>query len=491
MPITTKHPEYEFQLPSWVASRDAVLGERAVKEKRDEYLPIPPALQSGVSDVLENGKPSALGKRGYEFYLGFARFPEIYAPAIEGFQGLVHAKPPKVELPDSMKYLETSAGIGQLTLTQLWRKVTSEILKVGAIVLVPDLDLTGQFIQIACYSQECMTNWKASEDGISYEWCVLLEQVKKPEAQGEDQFKHEYQDEYLLLATNANREYFSRRYVKSEIKNAPTQYVAGPDSVFTFRGATLGFVPAYRVTAYGLSNCMKPIPTKSMVDLCFGMYRISADYYRSLYVKGDPQPWISGVRSEDAPSRIGGDTIWTMQDPQARAGFLDIDGDGIPLMRQAIMDLHSQFDAEGGRILSDDKSLPESGEAIRRRQIMHHVTLRTLVLDAGEAMQRCLQDIAIMMGEDPSSVSFVPDTDFSQPNMRADELVQLNAARNDGAPISRETIHAIMRRGGLTEFAFEEEMAMIAADPVPEEPAIRMGTPAKLAEGKDQDAAKV
>lgn len=66
-----------------------------------------------------------------------------------------------------------------------------------------------------------------------------------------------------------------------------------------------------------------------------------------------------------------------------------------------------------------------------------------------------------MSGLEPESVEFSPDTDFAEPTMTSQELMELVTAKNSGAPMSYATMHELMRRGSLTQKSFEEEVSAI------------------------------
>lgn len=466
MPVNTLHPEYEKRSTTWQLMRDAIEGETAVKGATATYLPVPPGMPTMIADVLESGK--RVGSDPYTFYLGFAEFPEIVEPALAGFQGVVHARPPVSKLPAALSYLIDMASPDGTTLEELWSMTTSEVLTTGRIGLLIDVD-TDQKLRIVPYSVENLINWQERTarqgGGASF---VVLREISDEE--GDDEFDVEKVTRYRELRLN-NGVYQSRLWEEKESGDdkAPTLQVvsegdnkqAGGWVTITVTGKTLDFIPFYPLNAIDIGYCYQAIPMLPLARRAFAIYRKTADYNRALYIKGDPQICIAGIESSDAPQKIGGEGIWTFPSPDAKAWYLDIDGQGIPLMRQSIADEYDRFDMEGGKLLATDKTAPESGEALRQRQMAQQVTLRNIVTNLGQGFETVLKQVAHMSGLEPEAVEFSPDTDFAEPTMTSQELMELVTAKNSGAPMSYATMHELMRRGSLTQKSFEEEVIAI------------------------------
>ena len=466
-PVDSEHPSYQANADQWQTNRDALAGHPAIRAKRDRYLPVPPGLTSGVAQFIESGKRHGGGGDRYEFYLGFAEFPEVIAPAVNGFQGLVHEKPALVELPKSMEYLLEDATPDGETLDSLWERMTFEVLTTGRISLVCDVAPSDDTIRIATYAAERLLNWrlKPVREGGEPEFAVVTEDrsVEKED----DPFLSEEQLTFRELRVTGGV-YTTSTWVKDE-NGDPTKEVdeeGTEDFVVSRIGTDVTQVPITVVNATTVGFEYGPIPITPLVRRALSIYRLTADYRRALYVKGDPQPWIAGINKDDAPTEIGGSTVWTFSNPQASAHYLDVDGKGIPLMREAIIDEYERFHEEGGKFLSEDNGA-ESGAALTKRARSKSVTLKGVIKNAGNAMERTLRKIAMVLNEDPEKVVFKPDTDWAEPMMTGEELFKLITAKNAGAPLSKRSLHDLTRRGGLTDMSFEDEEAEIEQEPPP------------------------
>lgn len=477
MPVNTPHPEYEKRAQTWQMIRDAIDGELAVKSAGPTYLPVPPGMPSGM-DLLDSGK--RIGSDPYSFYLGFAEFPEIVEPTLSGFQGIVNTKPPTLAIPPALSYLEDYATIDGLTLEAYWSTITREILAMGRIGLLIDIDALDGKLRFISYSVENIINWRERSPRLGGGVDMLVLRERQCVSDPKDPFKLLEITRWRELALN-NGVYQSRLWEEqTDSDGKVTIQVVSPaigsdsasaeiiegwvtPSVF---GKTFDFIPFQCINAMDVGFEYQPPPMLPLVRRAYSIYRKSADYNRALYVKGDPQICISGIDAVDAPSKIGGDGIWTFPSPDAKASYLDIDGQGIPLMRQSIQDEYDRFDMEGGKLLMSDKTAPESGVALRRREQSHQVTLRNIVLCVGEAFEEQVKQIALLAGDDPEACEFSPDTDFAEPTMSAQDLLSFVTAKNNGAPIAYSSLHELMRRGGLTTKTFEEEVSAIEEDSI-------------------------
>lgn len=492
MAVDTLHPEFEARQRDWEMIRDALEGERVVKGRRQRYLPVPPGMSTSSKELL-----ASTGKRtttdAYDFYVSFAEFPEIVEPALTGFQGIIHAREPRINIPPRMEYLEEDATPEGFSLLVLWQQVTREILSGGRVGLLADISQDDN-VRIVPYSVENVINWQERSPrlggGAFFVVIRELKQVPEEDNSGDpDEFATQQMRFFRELRINEPGVYQTRlwkdpegtRHERTSAEgtiSAPSLPASGsqggPEVVkvdgqewttISLLGKTFDTIPFLSVNALDIGFEYGAIPILPMTRRAYSIYRLTADYRRSLYMKGDPQPYIAGIPEDKAPPRIGGETVWTFDNPDAKPGYLDIDGDGIPLTRQAIQDELERFDQEGGKLLSTTQR-PESGEALAMRLLAHQVTLRNVVINAGLGMQQALRVIAEMLGLEADDVTFEPDLDFASPVMSGTEASEWAKAKSVGFPISSETLHSLARRGGVTDKTFEEEIEAIEEDPL-------------------------
>jgi hypothetical protein len=491
MPISSVHPELRRRASDILRNRRAIEGESAIKAAGMEYLPVPPGMNesaSGSITVLADGTKDSRDNR-YTFYKRLAEFPEEIGESLQGFQGIIHGKPPKITLPRQLKYLEEQATPDGRALDKLWTLMTEEVLVGGRIALL--CDIVDDKIVFAPYSAENVLNWRLSSrrEGERPEWVVLKENARIDNP--DDPYETIEVTRYLELRMMFNPEaadkqpdtggivYHLRTFVARTGEDPKEETPFTPVRLF---GKFFPEIPLTVVNALDISYDFGAIPMSPLVKIAMSIYRRSADYNRSIYIKTDPQPWISGVTDEnEIPDRIGGTEVWAFSNPQAKAGYLDIEGDGIPHQRTAIQDDWTRFHLQSAKLLQASETPSESGEAVRRKQAAKQVTLKAVTLNIAEGLEKSIRRAVELLGAG-GDVMFKPDTDFSVPKMSGDEATKWATAKTTGFPISDRSLHEMARLGGVTEMTFDDEMRAMEDD------AERVPPPAPPAERGPDDA---
>lgn len=473
MPINTKHPEYEIRASSWESIRDVVDGEVAVRQRIEKYLPVPPGLLGDSARVDINVKNSQLGSSRYQFYTTFAELPEIVPAAINAMQGLIHEKPPEIELPEKIEYLLTRATPDGDTLLDLWENTTREVLTAGRMTLLREIEAETDEILFCPYIAESLINWRLTLKcfGAKPLFVVLAESVL--DVDDKDPYNHVEVHLFRELAI-LDGTYVVRLWRQEGDKDpvvVKTEDVAeGKDFIVpSFMGQEFEEIPITVINATDIGFDYGPVPALPMTKRALAIFRKTADYNRSLYIKGDPQPILWGVSRDESPDDIGGGTLWVFSSPEGRAEYLDIEGDGgVALLKGAIDDEYARFHDEQGKLRdAGDTTGPESGEAIRRKQAAKQVTLKSLVISAAAGFERAIKDLARMLAVEEAvvdTIKFSPHLDFAEPAMTGEELLKLITSKNIGAPLSEDSLHALMVKGRLTKKSFEEELELLGGE---------------------------
>ncbi len=482
MPISSKHPTYKAQTEDWETMRDSLKGDKAIRANIRKYLPPPPGMDlRGSGDINDILGMSARGIQSrYSFYTGFAEWPEIVQMTLNAVQGLVHEKPPTIELPDDLAYLlETATPAGD-SMLDLWEMVTRETFASGRVTLLSEIFEDSVFICL--YRAESLINWQQLPRlaGGQTVLAVLMETKSVPKA--EDKYEHEDIEHFRELQLFADRldtgeigpsEYRVRVWEAKDGKD-PTIIVnerTDEQGWITpqFFGQSWEEIPLTVNNTNDRGFRFGPLPLISAARRAISIFRKTADYFRSLYNKSDPQAVLFGVDKEDTPQNIGGASIWTFPEADGSAMYLDIDGQGIPLQREAISDQYDRFEQETGRLVAPDAGAinAASGEALRRRAANQQVTVKSLVINAAASMQAHLRLMGRLMGksdEAVAAITFTANLDFAEPMMTGREFMDYVLAKNAGGPLATETLHDLARTHKITDRDFEDEMALIEAE---------------------------
>lgn len=476
MPINTRHSAYEKQTDDWTVMRDVIEGHRAIRAKITTYLPVPPGLVGlsggGSAEAALRINAGSNEQQRYVFYSSFAEFPELVAPMVNALQGIVHEKPPTIELPSELEYLTELATPDGNTLLELWERVTRELFSIGRMSLLAEVIDDSVFL--CPYVGESLINWFVLPKLIGGGPVLVILEECTDVPKEDDRYSMQEVKTWRELELVAGDPPTYRVRVWESTEGKEPAFIVDEDTdaegwiVPQLFGKPFAEVPITVVNAVTRGFEYGNIPLMQPARRCISIFRKSADYNRALYVKGDPQAVLFGVSLEEAPTTIGGGALWCFPNAEGSASYMDIDGQGIPLMKESIDSQYERIGEEVGRLVSSGDSVSQkSGEAIRRESATQQVTVKSVVINAAAAMEGALRQIGRMHGMAPESVDkivFTANTDFTEPMMTGRELLDYVMAKNQGAPMSDETVHNIMRKHKITEMTYDEEEAALAEE---------------------------
>jgi len=116
---------------------------------------------------------------------------------------------------------------------------------------------------------------------------------------------------------------------------------------------------------------------------------------------------------------------------------------------------------KSGQMIDTRSKERESGDALKTRIGAQTATLNRIALTGAAGLEQLLKTAAKWLGANPEEVSVRPNLDFADEKLISRSLVELVTAKNMGAPLSRESLHNLMRDKGLTYMEFEEELNKI------------------------------
>jgi len=264
---------------------------------------------------------------------------------------------------------------------------------------------------------------------------------------------------YRLLAIDEAGNYYTYSENSSGTNATP---IVNPN----FRGRVPAGVPFTVINARDLSLSPGDVPLLGVSDANVAIYRSDADYRQSLHMLAQETLVITGVNEyeqEDVPMRIGAGAR-IMLPEGADAKFVGLQGVGLAEQRLAMLDDYRRAYSEGAKLLENDSSAAESGEALKARVHAKTTTLNDVAKTAAAGLERALRQCAVWVGANPDEVQVFPNTDFVEDVASGQDLRELLQARELGAPISLQTIHEYMQRNEFVDLSWEEEMTRIESE---------------------------
>lgn len=485
MALNSTHPLWDAFHEDWTLMRDAYAGERVVKAKGEKYLPATPA------QILDGMKAKTdLGSKNYEAYKMRAVFHDYVSDAVEFYIGLLHQKPPTIELPDAMKVLLEKASNKGEGLETFLRRINEQQIVTGRLGLLLDFpenpDPTNPMPYLAMYTGESVKNWDDSDDHeganalnlvvldesnferqVDFVWRTVekyrvllldtpaVEESSQPQAEGEAEVKRE----------ELKRVYLTGVFEVREAGNTINKALMKPP---LFRGQPLEKIPFVFINSKDIIASPDNPPLLGLGRLAMTIYRGEADYRNQLFLQGQDTLVVIGgiIENDDATSegvRVGAGARLDVN-LGGDAKYVGVSATGLPEVRQAIQADKDRANIKSGQLASKQTGQKESGESLKVRLGSQTATLFQIAKAGAAGLQQILRIAAEWMGQDPEKVIVTPNLEFGDFNVDGKEIVDLMTARTMGAPLSLESIHAIQVERGLTVMSFEEEQEKIAEE---------------------------
>jgi len=454
--LDSTHPLYSTKLVEWGKMRDTVAGSDAVKAKRDEYLA--PTTSMIYDGALRNSEP---GLAAYDSYLDRAVFPDLTGTAVRTFVGLLNKDETAIELPAKLEPMREMATADGDTLSQLLRKIHEAQLTTGRIGLLADVAAGSVVPHFATYQAENILNWDVQQGeqfGLDYLQFAIVTDTGYKRAEASYDWTNYTQ--YRLISVDESGRYFT--YTEDDEGNVSN--VVYPSIL----GRTADIVPFTFINARDLAADPGDVPLLGVADSSLAIYRGEADFRMTLHMLGQATLVVTGIQpgsdlDNEEPLRIGAGARIDLPEG-GTAQFIGVADVGLTEQRLALLEDYKRAAAEGARLLENSTSQAESAEALRARVGAKTTTLHDVAKTSAAGLERALRQCAVWVGADPAQVHVYPNTDFVEDTVRGQDVMQLITARQSGAPLSLETIHAYLAKAEYTDLTWDEERAKIEAE---------------------------
>jgi Domain of unknown function (DUF4055) len=470
MALDDRHPEYIAMVGDWIQMRDCYIGQRAVKEKRLDYLP---ATEAMIQDGMTT--PQSPGWKDYEAYLTRAIYHDVVKDAVKAMVGILHMKPAVIKLPPRLSGMVDKATIQGEGLQMLLRRINEAQLvfgRCGLLVDVPTgLDADKATPYISFYEPERIINWDAGrrDEGRNQLELVVLDEsgLQREGFTWVTERKHRVLARGIpsSLESGWTRPQNGDKFavcVKVNDMSMPT-----PEDFILpqIAGRFMDDIPFVFVGADDLVPEPDKPPLLGLSDVALAIYRGEADYRQTLFMQGQSTLVIIGRAADDEDKqlrvgakgcislRIGGD-----------AKYIGVLATGLGEMRQSLKSDCDTAAAFGVQFMDVGNARGESGEALRIRVAARTTTISSIAHAAGSALEQALKYCAMWVGEDPNDVSVSPQTDFADQNVAGASLLAFMQAKQLGLPLSLKSMHRMMQLNDMTEMDFDQENEQIEAE---------------------------
>ena len=395
MTVENKNPEYETYIPVWKKTRDAVRGSVAVKDKRQDYLPVP--------DSESNDDSVGSQSMRYRQYLKRALFTNFTGRTKNALVGAAFRKMPVLEIPTALDYLLADATGDGLGLIQMAKDALSNLLETGRSFLLVDypqaedglsaeevalLDLKASIIP---FTAEQVINWRtdAVRGRKLLTLCVIAEDYKD----GGDEFAHDTDTQYRVLRLREDG--YTQQLYRDGVPFTEEFYPKRAD------GSAWDVIPGVFVGSKNNDATVDDAPLSDIADVNIAHYRNSADYEESCFLTGQPTLFITHSLSMEQ---------WFEYNPNgiklgSRAGHVLGEAGGATLVQadpnnlvlEAMKAKEAAMVAIGARIVTD-RGGNETAEGARIRFASENSVLGDIVHNLSQAIEQCLVWCGEFMG---------------------------------------------------------------------------------------------
>lgn len=463
MAANSKHPAYIAALPDWIVMQHTNAGERTIKSNRETYL----STTSGQrADGMASGQE---GRAAYDAYLARAHYPSVVNDAVEAMIGVMHHKPPKIDLPAALEPMRESATVHSENLEMLLRRINEGQLVDGRVGLL--LDLPGVAVigsvkpYIAMYKAQDILNWDDGRREVLVAQNLNMVALNESEFERKNDFEWEFEGKTRMLILgdpDTNQPRGEGVYQVALFDDNDTNFNAADLVTPSIAGNFLDKIPFVFINSKDVVPMPDKPPLLGLANLALAIYRGEADYRQALFMQGQDTLVVIGDTTEE--SRRTGANASINLPIGGDAKYIGVNSMGLIEMRQSLENDRAAADQRGGALLDSDSREKESGDALKIRVAARTATLNQIALAGAFGLEQLLKIAAEWMGANPEEVSVKPNLDFAGDELASRSLLELATAKNMGAPLSNRTIHDQMSEKDLTKLTFEEELAEIERD---------------------------
>ena len=425
MAIDFQHGEYKNNIEAWKTVAD-ICGSLSLNDYLIELNP------------ADTSKDNALRNEQYKLR---AVFYAVAGYTRRGMIGTMFQKPPIIEVPEALAYMETNCDGAGISIFQQSQAVAFEVVgksRSGLCVSYPqsegeaskaDLLAMKVYPTIHYFKPEQIINWRYTTVGAN----SLLSLVVISET---EEVEH---DDYTVETIEVLRELALTDgvFTDSKWKKNKNGVWEVAESFAPTDGAG-NFWEIIPFTFVGANDNAAQVDQPLMIDLAkinIGHFRNSADYEDSVWFSGQAQPFMTGVDANwvevmrENKMYIGSRNLLGVTEG-GTFGFASASPN--PLVRQAMIDKLDLMVGLGARFIQANSAVKTATQAEGESSVQHSV-LSLVAANITEAYTQCLIWSARYLNAPDTDIKYAVNQDFTNPTATAQELQAVVASWMQGA----------------------------------------------------------
>lgn len=443
---TWAHPEVKYWFDTWRKIRDACAGERVIKDAGTTYLP----------------KLDAMADDEYAAYLSRATYYNFTGRTAGALTGAIFRRREIFDdMPDELVPKLTNFSRKGQSFSIFAEHVADEITKVGrcgVLVELPEVASTSPRPYAVSYPAETILDWETQEiDGRDQLIRVVLWELRL--VRDTISYQQKYINQYRELSLEFDAERGQRVYVQ-KLYAHPTESVEALIDAHLVeriiplnRGNPLTYIPFRVFGSFQSTLEVEKPPLEDIAFLNLSHYQSYAHLEHGRFFAGFPIYYAESPQGSegDGDFVIGAAKVWVCPSG-SKPGILELNGQGLKFLADALDQKESQASALGGRMMGvRTTAVAESDNMLRlsERNEQSQLLKITRALDAGftEILRwwALLQDIPEARA---SKIAVEFNKDFLFDGVGAREFRAVHSMYKDGVlPI--EVLYAYFKKGNL------------------------------------------
>ncbi|AXH68443.1 portal protein [Vibrio phage R01] len=439
--IEYKHPTYHTKIKRWQKNRLVCAGTDRVKEAGETLLP-----------KLEGQSSSE-----YEAMVVRANFFPGALRALHGTNGMIHAKNPTINFPESKLHHLTNIGLSGSSIAEVAEEITEEQMLqgwVGIFAFYTHTEGVGELKPFLSVIQaESIWDWRfALVNGVKQ--LTYVKFVELVASDNSNMFYTEMVQQVTQLWLDKDGKLNHRICQKvKKGEGGESHWIQKQGGAVLVRGKQVEGVPFRLIGARKMSGKPEEAPIEPIVDVNISHYITSADLEQGRHFTALPTPYIcSAAVDADKEFRIGGYNCWVIPEADAKVGMLEYTGQGLLSLEKADTEKKWEMAVLGARMLQNDKKANESKDTVRLRQTGENSIVTNVARQCSTALTYLIREFIApwTLVSSTEKVGFVLTTDFLTIEISTDMLNSM-AALVATDKMSMETFFYNLQRGGIYE----------------------------------------
>ena len=375
------HPDYIKRCDDWERIRDCHDGERAIKQKHEKYLP----------------KLKGQHQEDYDNYLFRALFFPITGKTVASMVGLATSKKPKIEAPDLMAAYFSDTASPEYQFTEFYVGTFNEVVLQGryGVLIDAPAEVAGDPVPVP-YRAENIMNWREERGKLMM---VLLREHHQE--QGKEEFEQVVECKYRHCFIGSDGVY-RQQLLDEDLKPEGSQITP------TFSGQPIDYIPFTCIGASGVHMYVDKPPMLDISTINISHYLTSADLEWGRHIVGLPTPVATGVDSGTS-FKIGGTTAWILPPPEAKAFYLEFQGQGLKSLETAMTEKIGLMSTMSARLVDSSSKGSEAAEAVRLRYVNEAASLIHIIGSIETGLTMVFNMISKLMKLSEVKLSFPRD----------------------------------------------------------------------------------